>query len=860
MEFLERGAELEAMVGALDAAAGGHGSVVVVDGEAGIGKTRLINEFIRSVGDNVRVLWGACDDLATPRVLGPVRDIASQVGGSLEDLVSGSDRTGLYESLLEALDSGPRPTAAVFEDLHWADAATLDVIKYLGRRIDRTSIVLTVTFRGDEAVPGDALHRVFGDLPSRSVRRLSLDALSRSAVGRLASQQGKPAEDLYELTGGNPFLVTELVTFEDRVPRSVLDAIASRMGRLSSDARRVAEQVAVVPGRCERSFLRTLPLDLDAALDEARDRGLLEFDEAFAWYRHEIARRASEKAIPTRTLRSLNGSLVSYLVAQGADAGRIVHHAERAGDIEMLIEYGPLAARQASAAAAHREAASHFRRVLPYLTRLPRLEQARILSEYAIECYTTDEQRDALDAAERSLALFREVGDRRSEGASLRWLSRIRWWGGNRAGAEEAGSQAVVMLEELDPGADLAMAYSNLSQLHMLAHELQPAVSWAEKAISTARAIDDPAALSHALNNLGSALMRAGDHAGRALLIESLELALRERLDDHAARAYTNFIWMALDYRQYDLAVAYLGKGLKYAFETDNHGSYNYMTAERARLHFERGEWSEAEEDARWVLEQPQAPGITTLPALIVLARSRVRRGDPDAKKLVAEAWEAARASNELQRIGPAAVARAEHAWLHGSGDGTREAIEPAFRLALESPQPWVTDEIAFWMWRAGGDVSLYEVLSEPYRLQMEGDWKAASEGWELLGCAYEQADALADANDPEPLLDALALFDRLGALPAGALLRKRLREMGIRGVPRGPRAATRANPAGLTNRQVEVVRLVARGLSNAEIADQLFVSPKTVDHHVSAILAKFDVTSRADAGQRAAALGIIET
>jgi ATP/maltotriose-dependent transcriptional regulator MalT len=859
MEFLERDAELEAMDDALDEAAEGHGSVIVVAGEAGIGKTRLVNEFIDSAGDDVRVLWGACDDLVTPRVLGPVRDIAVQVGGPLEDLVSGSDRAGLYESLLEALDSGLRPTAAVFEDLHWADAATLDVIKYLGRRIGRISVVLIVTFREDEVAPGDPLHRVFGDLPSSSVRRLNLQALSRSAVDLLAPERDGSTSDLYQLTGGNPFLVTELVTFEDRVPRSVLDAIASRMARLSDDARQVVEQVAVVPGRCKRHFLESMPVNLETALDEGRDRGLIEFDDVAAWFRHEIARRAAEKAIPASTLRGLNGALVGHLVAEGADAGRIVHHAQQAGDVEVLVEYGPLAARHARTASAHREAASHFRRVVPHLSRLPEAEQAQILLEYAIECYTTDEQRDSLEAAERSLALFRKLGDRKNDGVALRWLSRIRWWRGDRAGAEEAGEAAVGVLEEREPDANLAMAYSNLSQLHMLAHDLEPAMRWAEQAISTARAVDDPAAESHALNNLGSALVRSGDASGRALLIESLELSLREGLDEHAVRAYSNFIWVALDNREYALAAGYLEDGLKYALETENHGSYNYMMAERARLHFEIGEWSEAEEDARWVLEQPQAPGITTLPALIVLARCQVRRGDPDAGQTVAGAWDPARASDELQRIGPAALAKVEHAWLQRAYDEASRAIETAYRLALASPQPWVTDEIAFWMWRAGGDISDYVFLTDPYRLQIDGDWKAAAEVWDELGCPYESACALADASDPEALLEALARFDRLGAAPAGALLRSRLRKMRVQGIPRGPRAATRANPAGLTNRQIDVVRLVSEGLSNAEIADRLLVSPKTVDHHVSAILAKLDVPSRGEAGEKAVALGVIE-
>ncbi len=860
MELLERDAELRALDDALHDAAGGTGSVVVVGGEAGIGKTRLVTEFVARHGDGTRVLFGACDDLTTPRVLGPVRDIAADLGGELEELLAGSDRTGLHETLLGRLDSGLRSTVVVFEDIHWADAATLDVIKYLGRRIYRTRILLIVTFREDEVAPGDPLHRVLGDLPSSSVTRLRLEPLSAEAVRRLAADRRRATRDLYELTGGNPFLVTELLDYEDTVPGSVLDAIASRLGRLSVAARRAVEQIAVVPGRCDRRVLEALDLDLESALDEGKDRGLIDHDTGQAWFRHGIARRAVQTAIPAADLRRLNRTLVDHLVATGADPGRIVHHAEQAGDVAALLEYGPVAARRARTAAAHREALAHFRRVLPHIHRMSRPEQAELLLEYAVESYTMDDQQDALEAAERSLDLFRELGDRTSEGAALRWLSRIRWWKGDRDRAEEAGARSVEVLEALDPGPDLAMAYSNLSQLHMLAHDLGPAVSWAKKAIATARAVGDAEAESHALNNLGSALVRSGDLASRSLLLESLDIALREKLHEHAVRAYSNFIWVALDSREYELAARYLSEGLAYSLATEHQGSYNYIMAERARLHFDKAEWNEAEEDAVWVLEQPQTPGITTLPALVVLARTKVRRGDEDAAGAVAAAWEAARSTGELQRIGPAAIAAAELAWLRDDRDGARAAIEPAYALALASPQPWVTDEIALWEWRTGGDIGPYDVMAEPYRLQIEGDWEAAETAWDRLGCPYERADALAAAPEVPRRLEALAIFDGLGAAPAAARLRRRLREDGVKRIPRGPRAATRANPAGLTNRQVDVVRLLARGLTNPEIADLLLVSPKTVDHHVSAILAKLEVPSRTDVSQKAAVLGVIET
>jgi DNA-binding CsgD family transcriptional regulator/tetratricopeptide (TPR) repeat protein len=845
--MLERGLELDRLNRALADAARGRGCVALITGEAGIGKTRLTSEFLSSAAKSARTLWGACDDLDTPRVLGPIRDIARQVGGDLEaQLSTSSQKAEIFGAAAQALDVRTSPTVAVIEDAHWADAATVDVLKYLGRRIRQLRLVLVVTYRDEELAVGHPLRAALGDLPPDGVLRLPLSPLSEAAVAAMAGSVNRSGTEVFAVTNGNPFLTTELLVSPGAaVPGNVFDALASRVARLEPSAREVVELAAVVPGRCERLLLKTVATDLDAALESGWAATLLEHDEGAVWFRHELARRAVEESLSPSQRRRLNQMITDELIEMGADSARIVHHAERAGDVGRIVEFAPAAARTARSVSAHREAAAHFASALSHRNRLDGEAQLDLLAEYTPECYYIDDQPAALEAAEQAFALAHELGDTRREGEMLRWMSRIRWWLGDTHRAREDAQRAIATLEAIPASHELAMAYSNMSQIHMLAHETKPAIQWASKAITTGREVGNHAAHAHALNNLGSAMVRGGDPEGLDLLMESLRLSLRERLDEHAARAYANSIWVCLDRRRYETAQRLLDEGLAFAVERELRGDEHYMTAERAWLLFDQGQWADAERDARWVLSRPQAPGITTLPGLIILARVQVRRGDGEAAATLDEAWAMAAATGELQRIAPASFARAEAAWLRGDVPGIRSAIAPAWDLIDPNVEAWLRDEAASWKSRAGDLDPGYRMTAEPYSLGASGDWAGAAEAWGALGCPYERAVALLESPEPEPLLDALDAFYTLGAVPAAALARARLRDLGVTAIPRGPRPATMTHRGGLTNRQTEVLGLLSGGLTNAEIAERLFISQKTVDHHVSAILRKLGVASR---------------
>jgi len=253
---------------------------------------------------------------------------------------------------------------------------------------------------------------------------------------------------------------------------------------------------------------------------------------------------------------------------------------------------------------------------------------------------------------------------------------------------------------------------------------------------------------------------------------------------------------------------------------------------------------AEAERDARNMLGAGDQPGVSLCPALVTLGLLYARRGDPEATEVLDDAWERALHTGDLQRIAPTAAARAEQAWLVDDLDGVVAAARPGYELARQAGEPWSMGELGWWLCQAGQRPDLPRV-AEPFQLLCAGDWQAAAAAWKQRGLSYERALALAQAPTPEPLLEALAIVDGLGAAATARVLRRRLRDHGVRTIPRGPRPTTRDNPAGLTARQQDVLALVAEGLTNRQIADRLVVSVRTVDHHVSAVLQKLQVTTR---------------
>jgi DNA-binding CsgD family transcriptional regulator/tetratricopeptide (TPR) repeat protein len=864
--LLERDEQLQVLDGCLASARRGHGRVVLVPGEPGIGKTALLQAFCARVR-GARVLQAACDPLATPRPLGPLLDIADRLGGALTDLDPRASRTALFRAFLDELASRSWVTVAVIEDAHWADEASLDLLRYLSRRIEQVRAVLIVSFRPHEIARDHPLAQLAGELASTGVvRRVALEPLSMAAVADLAraGEHGISwdVEELHRLTGGNPFYVTEVLAGGGDVPASVRDAILARISRLAGGPRAAAETASVAPTRMEHELITSLAEVTSADIDACVAAGVLAPDRpGTVAFRHELARRVVHEALPPARRATLHGGLVDLLLSSGrGDPARVAHHAEQAGRGEVAFAQASLAGERATTLGAGKEAAEQYSRALRHRAGLPADAVATVL-EQACQAYLDAGRVDAaVTAIDEAVGIRRRLGDPLRLGGALVIRNAAIWNAGRSQEAYADGLAAVALLEGLPPSEELARAYAFVATDKMLARDYAGAAAWGEKAVRLAQQVDAPTPLVRALNSMGAAKVLAGEPGGAEDIRRSVAVAEAAGLEAHAATAWINLGSAAGEVRDYALADEGLDQGVTYATERDLDGVGHYGIAWQARIRFEQGQWETAEGLASGLpLEASGTTAITRITAHTVLGRLAVRRGVPAAGSAQLElAEELAQQTGDLQRLWPVAAGRSESAWLAGDLDAVHAAAEPTYLLACELRHGWAAGELGFWLWRAGGGPRPPDWAATPYRLQAAGDWEGAAAVWAEIGCPYEQADALADSGEAAPLRCALVTFDRLGAVPAAARVRRALRERGVRNVPRGPRRATSDHPAGLTPRQAEVLGLVALGRSDAEIAEHLSIAVKTAGHHVSAVLAQLGVASRTEAARRAHELGLV--
>ena len=875
IELIERTPHLTALHDKYKDVAAGEGHCIMLSGEAGIGKTALVRAFCQDHLHHAKVYSGICDALFTPRPLAPLYDIIWQIWAddwSKDGHTTGTgrqpaipeDRTTLFTDFFQRFDQQPGLSLLVFEDIHWADEATIDFIKFLARRITRLRCLFILTWRDEEVNPGHPLKQLLGQLPPHSFTRIQLPPLSKTAVENLAKTRGYRGEDVYGISGGNPFYVNEiLASYSPGIPDNIKDSILSVYNRLQTETRRVCELLSVMPTGFETDYLEELEPQYATALAGCLETKIILLKDNRLFFKHELYRRTIEYALsPFIRIKHHKTILTTFRerFETNGEIERIIHHAKNANDHPTVVHYAPIAARQAATLGAHTEATKLYFSAIEYYQGKDPETLVTLYEPYAYECYLTNRMKEAIIYQQKVVGIWQEKGNLEKKGDSLWFLSRLWWFDGNRRQAERFAREAVDVLADQPPSRPKAMAFSNMSQLKMLSDQTVECIHWGEKAISIAKELNDEEILSHAYNNVGTVQMRvpAYRQKGLDLLQRSLEIALKSYLHEHAARAYTNMASNAIQLKDYPLATNILFEGIQYCEEVELDSWRTYMLSWKARLLLDTGHWAEAQAIAEQLIRNETQASIVKILALIVMGTIRMRTGEADALPLLLEARTKAFESMELQRILPALTALLEYEWITGQAILEKAAIEYAIGLLSQGGTLRESSEFDFWLWKVRRQQVPLHAADERYRAETPHMAMESAAGWRLLGCPYEQSLFLFEGNE-EAKREAIAIVHRLGAVAIYEKMKLGMRSEGIRSIPRGSRKTTRDNPALLTERELGVLELLKEGLQNKEIGSRLFISAKTVDHHISAILFKLDVDTRTKAVREAIRRGIVK-
>ncbi len=914
-ELLERDQELEALRRSFEAAKNGSGSTVMVSGTAGVGKTSLVKAFVSSLEDDEtpQLLWGGCDDLIAPRPFGPFLDMVHATGLLPDELAASPNREDLLVNLQGILDRPSRPAVVVIEDAHWADDASVDVMRYLARRIESLHALMIVTSRDGEGGGSHAVRGLLTGSSSSAPLRLDLGPLSPEAVATMGRGSSIDAKHLHEVSGGNPLLVSRLLTVNpDEAARMARETLMSRTEHLSVDGRAALQALSVLPDGADPSLARTLFADRPQALHEAETTGLLTSSHSHIGFRHELARTAVAESMSFGERMAATDRVLSALTETGEDPKVLVHIARAAGDGPRATAFALDALDHGLAPNDHVGAWTMARIALECTTNLDDARVGRLHLAAATAGRASGQNRAALRHAERAVQrLSRSAPDepdgeiKPAQAADLvaAWvvMADLQGDAGDNLVARSTLRRAGELLQDEDGSPirsrEWVWCNTRLANSARISTDLTRAVELATASIEVAEANRWSEELIHALTVRGTALGGVSNPEGMEDLTLAKELAVT------AASPHQHLSTM-LDLAECHMRAAQSAEAEQLAGEVERLGREHQLERLRyraasllAQTFLHRGRTVEAEKLARSLLAEELDPGLPRAAAEAVVARILVRRGDDQVGDTVDQVWNMAVKAGDIGLLAFTGVTRLEHRWVVGdekalrqfarylSGLGERhrhhrlraEGLRVLQRLGDDlgfelpeepptngedsDPEDTAGENTAGVGGMGDGDrVAVpFEGCPPPLAAALYGDHKLAADRWEQAGEPFGRALELIESSTAAAAFEGLRLLDRTGATRTADLARHRLRGRGLQGVPRGPRRSADGGIPILTGRQIEVLKLIARGNTNAEIADELYVARRTVDNHVSAILSRLGVDRRSQAVEVAVSRGMID-
>ena len=827
------------------------GRLVLIYGEAGIGKSTVVSRFLSCLPASAERGVGYCDPLNTPRPLGPVREIIQPP----TDEAAGE--AYYFEDFVRRAAERGDPHVAVLEDLHWSDQRTLDWLKFVGRRISQLPLLLIGTFRDDDTEGKPALRSAIGSVPANHVIRIALKPLSHDAVRTICGSNTKRADAIYAVTQGNPFLVSELIEWpsQDRsVPDSVADSVIARLSALAPEAQSFLQFASCNPGELP---LKILPATNVARPEEMIDIGVrskfLAASNSSVSFRHELTRLAIFADItPANRIAFHQRWLDAFLSVDDPSENfdRIMHHAERAIRPDIIRHYAPHAAKQAAKLGAHLEAALYLKSACDCLGNADDAVAAEILESFAYEAgLSLGIDDDVIEARHRAIAIRRELSQPIQVAENLRWLSRAHWYHGEAELAERYIHEAIDILENERHATseDRAQAFAQRALFYMLRDRMTEAIDWGQRALKLAQGPTTDEVRAHALNTVGTAMFFRGELQGEALLRESLALSLAGRFHEQAARVFTNLSECLIEAGAFDKAEALIEEGITYDTTHDLDAWTYYLMGRKAQLVFELGRYQEAVLITDEILSQDNQALLMQMPALIMRGCAHLRQGAPDAQTLLVEALKAAEQITEPQYLAPIHIALIEAAVLAGTPDAARPSSDWMRAQPVDGLSPRKAGEFLMWETLAQRDPPETGRLPQAFSEFAAGRFASAASQFEASRTRYLAAWSLVAVSTPEALGRAHRIFRDLGCETAVALVNRRLGRTSNKGIIRGPYSFARQHPYGLTAKEQIVLLHLLEGKSNASIADTLSRSRRTVENHVSSILTKLNCANRLD-------------